>query len=48
MLTEFPSLYDFSETKDNFRVDNNQEVAQDDLKEKTKVDLDSRYIFQCF
>ena len=47
-MTELPSLYDFSEAKDDFGVDDNQEVATDDLKEITKIDPDSRYIFQCY
>ena len=48
MLTEFPSLYDFSEAKDYSGVDDIQEVVTDDLKELTKIELDSRYIFQCY
>ena len=47
-MTELPSLYDFSEAKDYFRVDDFLEDAEDDLKELTKVEPDSRYIFQCY
>ena len=47
-MTELPSQSDFSEAKDSSGVDDIQEDAKDDLKELTKIEPDSRYIFQCY